>query len=217
MKNSKNKKEFIFLIDKTNNWIEKYLYIFLKKLTKKYRYRVFTNTKYIKKKTIFVISYTKVLKQSFLDDNKDVLIIHPSKLPLDRGFSPVQNQVLRKHKKIHISIFKASKRVDAGPVCFRDTFLLKGDELNDEIRIKQSNAIFKIIKKYIQKYPNIKYIKQRGFSTYNKKRKISDNVIDINKSIKSQFNLLRIVDNELYPANFKYKNKTYILKIYKQK
>jgi methionyl-tRNA formyltransferase len=217
MKKSKDKKEFIFLIDKNNNWIEKYLYIFLKKLTKKYSYSVFTNTKYIKNKTIFVISYTKVLKQSFLDNNKDVLIIHPSKLPLDRGFSPVQNQVLRNQKKIHISMFKASKKVDTGPVCFRDTFLLKGDELNDEIRIKQSNAIFKIIKKYIQKYPNIKYLKQRGLSTYNKKRKISDNVININKSIKSQFNLLRIVDNKLYPAHFKYKKKAYILKIYKQK
>ena len=34
---------------------------------------------------------------------------------------------------------------------------------------------------------------------------------------KSQFNLLRIVDNELYPANFKYKNKTYLVKIYKYK
>ena len=217
MKNSKkNKKEFIFLIDKKNNWIEKKLYIFIKKLTKKYNYKVFSNTNNVKNKTIFVISYTKILKQKFLDDNKDVLIIHPSKLPIDRGFSPVQNQILRKQKKIHISMFKASNKVDAGPVCFRDFFLLRGDELNNEIRRKQSNAIFKIIKKFIKQYPNINFKKQLGTATYNKRRKFSDNRLDINKSIKTQFNLLRIVDNELYPANFKYKNKTYLLKIYKK-
>ena len=78
-------------------------------------------------------------------------------------------------------------------------------------------AIFKIIKKYISKYPNIKFKKQTGKSSYNKKRKFLDNRLNINKNIKSQFNLLRIVDNELYPANFKYKNKTYLVKIYKYK
>ena len=105
MKNSKkNKKEFIFLIYKKNNLIEKKLYIFIKKLTKKYNYKVFSNTNNVKNKTIFVISYTKILKQKFLDDNKDVLIIHPSKLPIDRGFSPVQNQILRKQKNTYFNV-----------------------------------------------------------------------------------------------------------------
>ena len=216
MKKSK-KKEFIFLIDKNNNWIEEYLNNFINKLNKKYTYKIYKNNKFIKNKTIFVISYTKILEKSFLEKNKEVLIIHPSKLPLDKGFSPVQSQILRKQNKIHISMFKASDKIDAGPICFRDTFLLNGHELSDEIRAKQAMAIFKIIKKYISKYPNIKFKKQTGKSSYNKKRKFFDNILNINKNIKSQFNLLRIVDNELYPANFKYKNKTYLVKIYKYK
>jgi methionyl-tRNA formyltransferase len=46
-------------------------------------------------------------------------------------------------------------------------------------------------------------------------RNASDSEININKSIKSQFNLLRICDNEKYPAFFKYKNCKFILKIFK--
>ena len=38
--------------------------------------------------------------------------------------------------------------------------------------------------------------------------------LDINKSIKSQFNMLRVVDNERYPAFFSHKKKKYIIKIY---
>ena len=37
------------------------------------------------------------------------------------------------------------------------------------------------------------------------------------KNIKSQFNLLRIVDNDNYPAFFKFKKNVYIIKILKNK
>ena len=214
MKNLK-KKEFIFLIDKNNNWIEKYLRKNLNNLTKKYNYKVTKNPKRIKNKNVLVISYTKILEKNFLERNKNVIVIHPSKLPLDKGFAPVQNKILRNQNKIHISMFKASTKIDAGPVCLRDIFYLKGHELNDEIRFKQSEAIFNIIDKYLNKFPKINFKKQMGKTTYNKKRSFLDNKLNINKSIKKQFNLLRIVDNENYPANFKYKNKTYIIKIFK--
>ena len=54
---------------------------------------------------------------------------------------------------------------------------------------------------------------QRGEETFYKKRTPKDSELDINKTIKEQFNLLRIVDNEKYPAFFKFKNKIYTLKI----
>ena len=61
----------------------------------------------------------------------------------------------------------------------------------------------------------IKSFKQRGKGNFNRLRNSNDSEININKSIKSQFNLLRICDNERYPAFFKYKNKKFILKIFK--
>ncbi|HGG0417971.1 TPA: hypothetical protein ACJFE8_002771 [Clostridium sporogenes] len=40
--------------------------------------------------------------------------------------------------------------------------------------------------------------------------------LDINKTIKEQFNLLRVADNEKYPAYFMFNNKKYIVRIYKE-
>ena len=73
----------------------------------------------------------------------------------------------------------------------------------------------KIIKKFLKEYPNIKSKKQTGKSTFFKKRNKLSSEINILKSIKSQFNLLRIVNNEKWPAFFKYKGKKFYLKIYK--
>jgi len=127
----------------------------------------------------------------------------------------VQNQILKKKKKIYVSLIEATKDVDSGNIYLRNFFVLKGHELNDEIRYLQAQAYFKIIKKFLLKYPNIKFKPQNGRSNFNLRRRPQDSEININKTIKSQFNLLRICDNELYPAFFKYKKKIYILKSYK--
>ena len=216
MNKIKTRKKFVLLLDKDNDWIEKYLSEFKKNLLKNYKYIISKKPKEIKNKIVFVISYTKLLKDEFIKQNEDVLIIHPSKLPKDKGFSPVQNQILRNKKRIYITMIKANKEIDSGPICFQESFILKGDEIYDEIRFKQAEATVKILKKYINKYPKIKFKKQKGKTTYNYRRRFKDNELNINQSIKSQFNLLRIVNNDLYPANFKYKNSHYILKIFKK-
>jgi methionyl-tRNA formyltransferase len=66
-------------------------------------------------------------------------------------------------------------------------------------------------------YPNIKGEKQQGDASFTKKRKPEDSEFNINKTIKEQFNLFRIVDNKNYPAFFIYKGSKYILSIKKEK
>ena len=92
---------------------------------------------------------------------------------------------------------------------------LSGYELYDEIRFLQSKKIFEMIEKFLKNYPNINSIKQKGKSTYYKKRTPKDSELNINKSILSQFNKLRIANNNEWPAFFYYKNKKYILKVFK--
>ena len=55
--------------------------------------------------------------------------------------------------------------------------------------------------------------KQSGSDTFYAKRNPKDSMIDIDKSIKEQFNLLRIVNNEEYPAFFEIDGNKYLLKI----
>lgn len=207
-----------FLLDKSNIWIKKHLLKYDFNIKNKYIFKITNDHNLIKNQDIvFPLSYTKILSEDFLNKNKLTLIAHASKLPKDKGFAPVQYQILKNHKKIYISLIKAAKEVDAGDIYLRDFFILKGYELSDEIRYLQAKAVFEIIKKFLIKYPNVKSKPQKGRSNFNLRRRSEDSEININKSIKSQFNLLRICDNELYPAFFKYKKNKYILKIYHNK
>ena len=72
-----------------------------------------------------------------------------------------------------------------------------------------------MIIKFLINIKNLKPIKQRGSSTVYRRRTPNDSELNINKTLKLQFNLLRVVDNERYPAFFKHKNNKYILKVYK--
>jgi len=207
-----------FLLDENNLWFENQLRKFNFKLDNKYDFKISKNYLNIKNQNIvFPISYTKILPKSFMLANELVVVAHPSKLPHDKGFAPIQHQILKNKNKIYISLIKAEKEVDAGPIYFQDYFYLNGTELSDEIRKIQGSEYLKIIKKFLIKYPNVKSKKQIGNSNFNKRRYPKDSQLNINKTIKEQFNHLRINDNELYPSFFFYKNKKYILKISKEK
>ena len=65
------------------------------------------------------------------------------------------------------------------------------------------------------KKKKIKKKKQKKITNkFLKKRYPEDSQLNINKSIKSQLNLLRVCDNKRYPAFFHYKKKKFLIKIY---
>ena len=205
-----------FLLDSSNLWFEKTIKKYDFKLKKKYIFKFSKNYNYVKNQDlVFPLSYTKILPEKFLASNKLVLIIHPSKLPAYRGFAPIQYQVLNNQKKIYISLIKATKKVDAGPVYLQDHFKLDGTELSDEIRTKQGISFLKILNKFLINYPNISYKSQKGKAFFKKRRSPKDSELNINKNIKEQFNHLRINDNKKYPSFFHYKNIKYLIKIFK--
>ena len=213
----KKKHKVTFLLDKSNLWFEKQLKNYNFRLNNRYIFKVSKNPNNIKNQDIvFPLSYTRVLPESFLQKNELVLIAHPSKLPKDKGFAPLQYQILRNKNKVYMSLIRAVKEVDAGPIYFQNSFVLNGTELSDEIRNIQGIQFLNIIKKFLIKYPNVKSKKQTGKSNFNKRRNPKDSQLDINRTIKQQFNHLRINDNKLYPSFFYYKGQKYIIKIFKE-
>ena len=66
-------------------------------------------------------------------------------------------------------------------------------------------------------YPKIKFKHQKGTPTYFRHRSVKDSKLNINKSIKSQFNLMRINNNKSWPSFFYVNGKKFFLKIYKDK
>lgn len=204
------------LLDKKNSWTFNFFNKKTLKDNKKYKIKFFKNKNKLKNYDIvFIIGYTKILKKSFLNKNKLNLVIHESALPKGKGFSPIQWQILHNKNKIKFTLFEATKNFDSGPIYHQIEIKLKGNELSDELRKIQALESIRLIKEFMKIYPKkINIINQKGESSFYKKRKLSDSKIDINKTIRENFNHLRIVDNKNYPAYFYFKKKKYILKIF---
>ena len=212
----KNKIKVTFLLDPKNNWIEKNIKKNFLLIKKKIQFKITKNYKKVSKQNIvFILGYTKILPNSFLKKNNLNLVVHESNLPKGKGFAPVQWQVIKNQNKIPICLIEANEKVDSGPILAKSFFSLKGNELNSEIRLKQAIATIKIIKNFLRKFPIVRKRNQVGLSTFYKRRNPKDSLLDLNKSLKNNFNLLRVVDNLNYPAYFIYRGKKYILKIYK--
>ena len=120
------------------------------------------------------------------------------------------------HEKQTLSLINALrhetaiKTIDIKIRSFVYSILLRG-----ELRKIQAFESIKLIKEFMKLYPKkINIVNQKGKSSFYKKRQLSDSKIDINKTIKENFNHLRIVDNKNYPAYFYFKRKKYILKIF---
>ena len=141
--------------------------------------------------------------------------MHSSDLPKGKGFAPIQWQILEGKNKIYTTLFEAVEKFDSGKIFEKDYIFLKGTELYDEIRYYQAKLIIKMIKKFLNKYPNIKSKRQVGKPTFYRRRYKSDSKLNINSSIKKLFNQMRVADNEKWPSFFYFKKKKFIVKIFK--
>ena len=206
------------LLDKSNNWLEPTTRYFVKNFKKsKYNFKIFYKYEFIKKYTIvFVLGNTKIIESGLLKRNTLNLAVHESALPKNKGFSPIQYQVLKKQKIIQTCLINLNDKVDSGDIYEKSKIKLNGLELYDEIRKKQSNNTFYLINNFLKKYPKINKIKQSGKSNFLKKRYPKDSKLNINRSIKDNFNLLRISNNKSWPAFFMYKGQKFIIKIFKK-
>lgn len=161
----------------------------------------------------FFLSCFEIISNNLLSLSKNNIVVHASNLPKGKGWSPASWQILEGKNIIPLTLFEASEKVDAGDIYLQDKLVLDGCELIDEWQDKLGKKIVQMCITYVSKYKKMKGESQRGEETFYKKRTPKDSELDINKTIKEQFNLFRIVDNEKYPAFFKFKDKTYILKI----
>jgi methionyl-tRNA formyltransferase len=162
---------------------------------------------------LFLLGCTHILPEHLLSLHTYNLVVHESALPQGKGWSPLTWQILEGKNSIPITLFEAQKDVDSGQIYFQDTLAFNGHELIDELRQAQGQKTIELCQKFISSFPNIKGTEQTGNATFYNRRTPQDSELDITKSLESQFNLLRTVDNEKYPAYFSHKGHIYTLKI----
>ncbi len=166
--------------------------------------------------TVFMLAYHQIVPDHFLQRHKHNIVIHESDLPHGKGWAPLFWQVVEGENEIVFSMFEAGCGMDDGDIYMQRTLYLDGYELHDELRRKQADLTLEMVKVFIRHYP--KYAKptpQHGEESVYPKRSPEDSQLDINKTLKEQFNLLRTVNNEEYPAFFEIDGHRYILKIEK--
>ena len=166
---------------------------------------------------VFLLGYTKILSNNFLQRNKLTLVVHESNLPEGKGFAPVQWQLLEGRSEIKVSLIEVSEKLDGGDIFHQLKIVFDGTELYDEIREKQAIASINIISEFLAAYPNISRSKQVGTESFYPKRTAADGELDISKTIQENFNLLRVGNNDAWPSFFYYKGVKYVLKIFKEK
>ena len=166
---------------------------------------------------VFYLGCGQIIPANILSRNKHNLLVHESALPKGKGWSPLTWQILEGKNEIPITLFEAEESVDSGKIYIGDTMHFNGTELVEELRKKQAEYTIKMCVSFIEGYPGITSIgkDQSGGSSYYRKRKPEDSKLDPDKTIREQFNLLRIVDNERYPAYFELNGMRYMLKIEK--
>lgn len=163
---------------------------------------------------VFILGYHNIIENSYLAKHKHNIVVHESALPQGKGWAPMFWQILEGKKEIPFTMFEASNGIDNGDIYMVKMLHLNGYELNYQLRKKQAEFTIGMCLEFLNNYDQYKIpVKQSGEESFYPKRTDKDSKLDPSKTIDEQFNLLRIVDNENYPAFFYKNGKKYIIKI----
>jgi len=163
----------------------------------------------------FLFGCTRIAGVDVLARSAHTLVVHQSDLPRGRGWSPLAWQILEGRSEIPVCLFEAVEGLDEGPVYFRDVITFEGHELVDELRKAQAASAADLCARFVEAYPNVTPEPQVGIPTYYPRRTPESARLDVDASLAEQFDLLRISDNERYPAFFDLRGHRYELRITK--
>ena len=203
-----------FVMDPANDWLEPFVRAEDFSLDGRYECDIVLDYEAVSaREIVFILGYTRIISNESLSRNGLNLAVHESDLPLGRGFAPVQWQVLQGARRIPICLLEAADPVDSGDIFLRHHFDLDGLELYSEIREKQARATTGIIREFLALYPDLPRQAQTGEPTHFPRRRPSDSRLDPDRTLREQFDLLRICNNDAWPAFFEIGGRTYALRI----
>lgn len=159
---------------------------------------------------LFLISCGEIIKKDVRDRYKATLVIHASNVPEGRGMSPHIWQIIEGKNLITVTLLEAEDKLDSGAIWTQRELHLEGHELYKEINDKLFAIESELMDFAVENFKTITPTKQRDVDpTYYRKRTPEDSRIDPDKSISEQFDLLRVADNERFPAFFELRGHCY--------
>jgi len=161
----------------------------------------------------FFLGCIHIAPLEILARNQRNLVVHESDLPKGRGFAPLTWQILEGKNHIPICLVEAAEAVDSGPVIDREWISYEGHELLNDLRQRAGEMTISLCQKYVNAEVPPTGKPQLGEPTFYSRRRPIDSQLDPQRSILEQFNLLRVVDNDRYPAWFEHFGRRYRIKI----
>lgn len=175
---------------------------------------------------LFLVSCSAMIGAEEKNNFKAVLVLHASDLPDGRGWSPHIWSILAGNKEITVCLLEASEPVDSGNVWLKKRFKLEGHELLNEINDALFTVELELMTEAVESFDKISPQKQTARVSPNvdehgsrkstlRKRTMDDSCLDLDKTIRQQFNLLRVVDSKRYPAYVEHLGQRYKITIEK--
>lgn len=163
---------------------------------------------------LFLVSCSQIIRERERSLYAATLVVHASDLPRDRGWSPHVWQIVEGASLITVALIEAREPVDMGDVWFKTTFELEGTELLPEINDRLFAAELDLMDRAVREWGSVVPRPQVGDpGAYRSRRTREDSRLDPSRTIAEQFDQLRVVDNECYPAFFDHRGARYVLKI----
>ena len=164
----------------------------------------------------FYLSYGRIVDPSIRTRYRNNLVVHASDLPRGRGWSPTSWLILEAVDRIPVTLLEAVDAVDAGPIYLQEWFDLDGTELINDWRRILATTTVNLSRSFVAQYPAVleSAREQSGMPTTYPRRRAKHSALDSSKTLTEQFNCLRIVDNDHYPAFFSHMGKEFVLKVF---
>lgn len=175
----------------------------------------------IKPDLILWYGWSKIIPNTLLKKYYSVML-HPSPLPLYRGGSPIQNQIINGEEVSAVTLFKMNEGIDTGDIISQVPLSLKGDL--EEIFARITDLGINQTRKMILDFPNLKLKKQNNcISSLFKRRTPSQSEITFEELSRSNakdiYNKIRALQDP-YPnafLRFKDGSKLYLTKSHYEK
>ncbi len=142
-----------------------------------------------------IASYGKIIPEEILNiPSLGFLNVHPSMLPLYRGPSPIESQLLTGAKEIGVSLMKIDKEMDHGPILLQSTLSIADNDNSHTVEIKAGQMGGEMISQIFEVYTEGHLLaKEQGheLATYCKFINKADGAIKLTEDVETIKNKFR--------------------------